>query len=172
MSSQSLISKVYLPSGNWYKLSTDSPYQGGKSYAVETPLGDLPVFVKAGAFIPKQNVIQYTGQQTDGILYLHFYKGSKNTSFTYYEDNGNTYAFEQGEFYKRSFEFDVLKNNISILPKQGSYVTRNKIVKLILHGFQKDEIQKIAADHPNAKIAGNIIVITTQLMDSLMQIKL
>ena len=172
VSSQSLIAKVYLPSGNWYKMSSDSMFHGGVSYSVESPLNELPVFVKSSAFIPKQNLIQYTGQKTDEILYLHFYKGTESSFYNYYEDDGDTYNFEQGGFYKRRFEYDALKNIIILKTKEGSYSTRNKTLKLILHGFEKTESPTIDGKNIDIKLVGNTIEVTTQLVDGLMQIKL
>jgi alpha-glucosidase len=139
---------------------------------VEAPLNELPVFVKSGAFIPKQNLIQYTGQKTDEILYLHFYMGTENSSFNYYEDDGDTYNFEKEGFYKRRFEFDALNNIIFLKAKEGSYSTRNKTLKLILHGFGKTESPKIEGKNLDIKFVGNTIEVTTQLVDGLMQIKL
>lgn len=172
VSSQSKRANVYLPSGIWYKMSSDSAYCGSMSHWVESPLNDLPVFVKAGAFIPMQNVIQYTGQKTDGVLYLHFYKGSQNASFTYYEDDGDTYNFETGNFYKRTFEYDTLKNIISLTAKEGSFNSRNLTLKLILHGFDINEKPEIDGSGSNIKVVGNTIEFSTQLVDGLMQIKL
>lgn len=172
VSSKISVAKVYLPKGNWYKLSSDSMFQGGASYLVESPLNELPVFVKSGAFIPQQNLIQYTGQKTDGILYLHFYKGTENSSFNYYEDDGDTYNFEKEGFYKRRFEFDASNNIIILKAKEGSYSTRNKTLKLILHGFGKTESPKIEGKNVEVKFVGNTIEVTTQLVDGLMQIKL
>lgn len=172
VSSKISIAKVYLPKGSWYKMSSDSMYSGEMSYLVESPLNELPVFVKSGAFIPKQNLIQYTGQKTDEILYLHFYKGTENSSFNYYEDDGDTYNFEQDSFYKRRFEFDALNNIIILKAKDGSYSTRNKTLKLILHGFGKTESPKIEGKNVDIKLVGNTIEVTTQLVDGLMQIKL
>lgn len=172
VSSKSNSTKVYLPEGNWYKISSDSMYNGSKSYLVESPLNELPVFVKAGAFVPMQNLIQYTGQKTDGTLYLHFYKGTDNSSFNYYEDDGITYDFEHGSYYKRRIEFDASKNSISLKAKEGSYTTRNKTLKLILHGFENAEKPVIKGKDVDIKTVGNTIELTTELTDEMMLIEL
>lgn len=172
VSCKSEISKVYLPTGNWYKWSSDSMYQGGSSYLVESPLTELPVFAKAGAFIPMQNIIQHTGQKTDGVLYLHFYKGTENSSFNYYEDDGVSYEFESGSFYKRIIEYDVLNNTISLKAKEGEYNTRNKTLKLILHGFTDKEIASVTGVNPDARVVGKTIELTVQLVDEMMQVNL
>jgi len=172
VNSHSRTSLIYLPSGNWFKMSSDSLYQGNMSHWVESPLNDLPVFIKAGSFIPRQNVIQYTGQATDGVLYLHFYKGPENVSFCYYEDDGDTYDFENGNFYKRTFEYNASKNTISLNAKEGRFNTRNKTLKIILHGFDRTEKPIVDGVNFEIKAVDNNIEVTTQLVDGLMQIKL
>lgn len=172
VSSKSEISKVYLPAGKWYKWSSDSLYHGGLSHLVESPLSELPVFVKAGAFVPMQNLIQHTAQNTDEVLYLHYYKATENATFCYYEDDGVTYAFESGGFYKRDIEYNASDNTIILKAKEGSYETRNKMLKLVLHGFTKEESVLVTNVNRNARITGNTIEISTRLVDGEMQIKL
>lgn len=172
VSSKSEMAKVYLPVGNWYKLSSDSLFSGGLTHLVESPLSELPVFVKAGAFIPMQNLVQYTSQKTDGVLYLHFYKGTENSVFNYYEDDGVTYEFESGAFYKRSIEYNASANTITLKAKEGKYNTRNKTLKLVLHGFTKEESTLVKNVNTDARITGNTIEISTRLVDGEMQIKL
>jgi alpha-glucosidase len=166
------IAEVYLPAGTWYKLSNDCLYHGGLSYLVKSAFNELPVFVKSGAFVPMQNVIQYTGQATDGVLSLHFFKGTDNSSFIYYEDDGITYNFEQGQFYKRKIEYNKLDNTIIIDYKEGKYKTRYNTLNLILHGFSDIEMSSIKLKNNNAVIVDDIIEISTELLDKKMLIKL
>lgn len=132
------ITEVYLPgSTKWYKQSNDKVYNGGEAYYVASPLEDIPVFVKEGAIIPMQNTVQNTKEKGDGILYLHVYKGGKPSSFVYYEDDGETYEYEKGSYYKRSILYDVSSNKLMLEKKEGSYASKFKKVKIILHGFAK-----------------------------------
>ena len=50
--STKLTEDVYLPEGEWYRLSTGEKFEGGKVINAAAPLTDLPVFVKAGAIVP------------------------------------------------------------------------------------------------------------------------
>jgi hypothetical protein len=68
--------EVYLPEGKWYRLSTDEAFGGKQSIQAAAPLTDLPVFIKAGAIIPMQNVIQSTSEKGDGILTVNGACGS------------------------------------------------------------------------------------------------
>ncbi len=132
--------EVYFPgSGKWYRLSNDKIYEGGQSAYVPSPIEDLPVFVRAGAIIPMQSIIQNTKEKTDGILYLHIWKGTEKTSFDYYEDDGETYGYEKGGFYQRNILYDARSNKIMLEKKEGSYASKFNKLKIILHGFDKSD---------------------------------
>ncbi len=133
--STQLIAKVYLPEGKWYRYSSDELYTGSKSYLVEAPIDDMPVFIKESSIIPMQSVIQHTGEQPDAVLYLHVYAGTIPNSFVYYEDDGITFNFEKGEFYKRIISYDPVKKEIQLQKVEGNYKTKFSEVQLILHGF-------------------------------------
>ena len=127
--------KVYLPEGNWYRLSTGEPFRGNTEPVVEAPLSDLPVFVKAGGIIPMQSVVQNTGQKPSPHLDLHIWAGEQPTSLVYYEDDGTSYAFEKGVFYKRAIRYDPQKQCITIGKAEGSYPSKFSSIRLVLHSF-------------------------------------
>jgi alpha-glucosidase len=126
---------VYLPEGDWYRLSSDKKFTGGQVINVPSPLTDLPVFVKAGGIIPMQNVVQSTNEQGDGLLMLHAWNGTEANEFVYYEDDGITYDYESGAFYKRTIRFDPLKKEITLSAAEGSYLSKYSTIQLHLHGF-------------------------------------
>jgi alpha-glucosidase len=101
---------VYLPEGRWYRLGSDSVYDGGRRVTVPapTPLRDdgdttglrgLPLFARAGAVIPIQAVVTYEGARAVDTLTLHVWPavGAPVTSEVY-EDAGDGYAYERGEY--------------------------------------------------------------------------
>lgn len=136
--SSRLSAEVYFPGNhNWYRLTTGEVYKGGSKVFVGAPLHDPPVFVKEGAIIPMQNVIQHTKEKGDGVLLLHVWKGNSPSSFTYYEDDGDTFEFEKGVFYKRMITYNPGKNAVEFAKKEGSYPGRFKRVELVLHGFDE-----------------------------------
>ncbi|RYY31986.1 MAG: DUF5110 domain-containing protein, partial [Sphingobacteriaceae bacterium] len=130
-----LMADIYLPQGEWYRLSTGEKYTGSEVYNVTAPLADLPVFAKAGAIIPMQSVVQSTNDKGDGILELHIWNGSEPTNFVYYEDDGVTYDNEQGVYHKRTISFNPEAKTITLSEVEGSYVSKFDKVKLMLHGF-------------------------------------
>ena len=98
--------QVYLPEGNWYRFGNDEKYHGDSIIWAASPVNNLPVFIKAGAIIPMQNVIQSTADKGDGILNLNVWYGDSPNSFTYYEDDGTTYQYEEGKYYERDILFN------------------------------------------------------------------
>jgi alpha-glucosidase len=134
--SDKLTTDVCLPKGDWYRFSTDEKLKGGKIVKVASPLTDLPVFVKAGAFIPTQSVTQSTAAKGDGILHLHIWDGKEANEFLYYEDDGATYDYERGVYYKRTIRFDPKKKQVSLSKVEGSFPSKYHQISLELHGFE------------------------------------
>jgi alpha-glucosidase len=128
--------QVYFPSGRWYRLSTDESYTGGQAALVAAPLNDLPVFARGSAIIPMQSVTQNTSEPTDGVLYLHVYQGNQDNSFSYYEDDGLTYDFEKGSYYRRLISYQPASSEIVLGAAEGRFTSKFTKVKLVLHGFE------------------------------------
>lgn len=135
VTSEQMISRVYLPEGEWYRYSSGKKLKGGTAYDVPSPLDNLPVFVKAGAIIPMQNVIESTAQKGNGILYLNIWYGKDSSNFTYYEDDGTTYNYEKGDYYKRLISFLPQNKTIDLGKVTGSYESRFQKIQFVLHGF-------------------------------------
>ncbi len=129
--------KVYLPDGVWYRMSSDKKYEGDSIYYVDAALNNLPVFIKAGAIIPMQNVVQSTADKGDGILKLNVWFGDKRSDFIYYEDDGDTYQYEKGAYYKRLIKFRPDTHQIDLEQAEGQYHTKFSRIELILHNFPK-----------------------------------
>lgn len=126
---------VYLPEGEWYRFSTDEYFEGRQVVNATAPLNDLPVFIKGGAIIPMQSPVQSTSDEGDGILYLHIWNGATANDFVYYEDDGISYNYENGEYYKRTIRFDPEDRVVSFSAVEGSYNSKYKWLKVVLHGF-------------------------------------
>ncbi|MEO8146690.1 MAG: glycoside hydrolase family 31 protein [Bacteroidia bacterium] len=139
--------KVHLPKGEWYRFNDDKKYKGDEEVIVESPVTNLPVFVKGGAVIPMQSIIQSTAEMPSDTLVLQVYYGQTSNTFVYYEDDGSSYDYENGNFYKREIKFDGEKKTITFEKAEGSYKTKFKYFKVLFHGF--DEIQSIASSDGN-----------------------
>jgi len=88
-----------LPKGVWFDYFSDERYIGGKEISKTLHLETLPVFVRAGSFIPMIEPIQSTKDYSSKHLNLHYYSDTSVGSADYqmYEDDGQTNkAIEKG----------------------------------------------------------------------------
>jgi alpha-D-xyloside xylohydrolase len=85
--------KVVLPPGVWYDYYSGTAFPGGQSITVDCPLERLPLFVR-GAVIPTL---------LGGKLVVRCYGDAG--SGEWYDDDGETYAYEQGAYYRAALSF-------------------------------------------------------------------
>ena len=127
--------KVYFPAGRWYDLGTDAVEEGGREKIVALTVSKLPVYVKAGSVVPVQSLVQSTAEKPSGTLALHIYKGDAASATTYYEDDGATFAYQNGAYYQRAIDYDGAARRITIGAVQGRFKSKFDKLELVLHGF-------------------------------------
>lgn len=142
MTDEHPINKIYLPKGAWYDLFNDTYLEGNQEIIIETPKDKLPLYVQAGKMLFMQSVVSHTLQSPSEILELHLYKGEEGSAFVYYEDDGLTYNFEQGDFYKRAITYLPEENLIRFGAKEGAYTSKFTQLKIYLHGFTRPDLEK------------------------------
>jgi alpha-glucosidase len=93
---------VYLPTGSaWINWWTGERFEGGRQINVQAPLNQLPLFVRAGAIIATQDVIQHTGQMPNSAITLNVIAGvepGKIEIAKIHEDAGDGYGYRQSEW--------------------------------------------------------------------------
>lgn len=87
---------VYLPEGTWYDYWTGEAVEGGSFFVRKAPLDVCPIYVKAGAVIPKYPVRMYVGEDKDDVLILEAYPGEG--TYVHYQDNGKDFAYREGAY--------------------------------------------------------------------------
>jgi alpha-glucosidase len=105
--------KLYLPEGSWIELFNFNIYQGKNWITVDAPINKIPVFLKAGGFIPMQEVQQYVGEKKIDQLEVILYPASSG-SYSFYEDDGISYNYKNGEYSITDFSSQVFKNYVVI----------------------------------------------------------
>ena len=122
---------VYLPRGDWFDFWTARQYQGGKSYKVDAPLGRIPMFVRAGAILPTQQVVQYTDEAPINPLTLETFPADTSVR-DYYEDDGISLAYLQGDVLEQRFSLarSGAKTRFSVSARQGPYVPAKRSLEL------------------------------------------
>lgn len=112
---------VRLPAGHaWYDLHTGMRYDGGQTITVFAPLDCIPAFVRSGSILPWGAEVQHTDELADAPLEIIIYHG-ENGCFTLYDDAGDGYGYEQGEFATIPFSWDDQLSQLHIGARTGSY---------------------------------------------------
>ena len=113
---------VYLPGnpGGWYDFWTGEHADGGRTLRAAAPLERVPLFVRAGSILPLGPVMQHSGEQPAAPLELRIYPGADAT-FTVYEDDGESYAYERGERATCELDWDDATRTLRLGARQGSF---------------------------------------------------
>ena len=91
------IEKIYLPFGKWYYYWSGQALIGQQTVMVLCQLSQIPIFVKAGAVIPHYPVRQSTSEKV-AMLQLKSFYGEGTHHSELYEDAGDGYAYENGNY--------------------------------------------------------------------------
>lgn len=131
--------KIYFPKSDWYNLYTGELEKGNTEKIVGLSLQKMPVYVKESSIVPMQSLIQTTAEQPTDTLAIHIYKGKINNTFAYYEDDGESYDYEKGDFYKRNISYNSSNRSIIFDKVEGNFKSKFKHLKLVFHGFDAQD---------------------------------
>lgn len=113
--------EVYLPEGcDWYDFWTGKRYGGGRSITADAQLDQIPLFVKAGSILPMSAQIQHSGEMWTVPWEIRVYPG-RDGSFEIYEDAGDGYGYEKGEFAWTGVAWKDREGKLEISQRTGSY---------------------------------------------------
>jgi alpha-glucosidase len=129
---------VYLPPGTFYDFYTGAAYQGPVTVNMPAPLGRIPLFVRAGAVLPMQDVIAHVGAPSNGKKYLDVFPdapGSKS-SWDLYEDDGSTMAYATGAFATTTVSTAVTAAGLEldVASPAGAFATPSTALIARVHG--------------------------------------
>src|SRR6185312_1327181 len=158
--------KVYFPEGTWYDLYKGDIKTGKQEKIIPLSISKLPVYVKGGSIIPMQALIQSTAEQPTDTLFIHIYNGRIKNEFIYYEDDGKSFAYQKGDFYKRVIVFDPEKQTITFNAAEGTYKSHFKHIELILHGFNQVTAMQSGSNQLKIQNAKFVITSTTTNTDA------
>lgn len=147
--------RMYIPRGEWYNYWTNEFSTGGREVWIDTKFDEIPVFVKAGAIIPKYPVQQYVGElEFDELTLDLYFKNGKEKSVVY-EDAQDGYDYKKGRYSFLSFRtIGKEKELIVQLHKEGKYDTPYSKYRINLIGLPF-KVTEIEID--NERIAFDII---------------
>jgi alpha-glucosidase len=155
--------QVHLPPGVWYdywtgaRLDRRAPV-GSHDLEIRDPTStaaaalaplmvhpgraDLPVYVRAGAIVPMQPLVQSTSEQPDGPLTLRVFPPEPGGSCggDLYQDDGASYDFRKGAYLRLHVTCSVAEDGavtVQLPQREGSFAPWWKAVRVELVGAAK-----------------------------------
>lgn len=112
---------VYLPAGaEWIDFWTGATCSGGRTITADAPIEKVPLFVRAGSIVPFGPKLQYADEKPADPIELRVYPGA-NGSFTLYEDEGNGYGYEKGQYATIPFTWSDRDKTLDIGARHGTF---------------------------------------------------
>jgi len=121
---------LYLPPGEWINYQTGAQLVGG--YELRVPADavqwqDIPIFIRSGSILATQPEVDSVDLSLKSSLLLDVFPSMvRKAQFAVYDDDGQTYAYRQGEYFRQQIAADEIgeKIQVTIGPAEGSYKTR------------------------------------------------
>ncbi|MFD2044899.1 glycoside hydrolase family 31 protein [Ornithinibacillus salinisoli] len=106
---------VYLPKGVWVEFSTGIVYEGEKTHLIHAELDELPIFVRKGTAIMQGEWNSNKDKRSNKVT-MNVYAGvsGEKYRFTYYDDDGETFAYEDGQYLALDVEVTSTKQTVEI----------------------------------------------------------
>jgi alpha-D-xyloside xylohydrolase len=112
---------VYLPAGaSWTDFWTGEAQEGGRTISTPSPIGTMPLFVRAGSIVPYGPAVQYASEKPADPIELRVYRGADG-HFTLYEDEGDNCNYEKGAHATIAFQWDERKQKLTIGKRHGRF---------------------------------------------------
>ncbi len=153
---------IMLPDGVWFNFFGDAKqtrplyYEGNKQVSVPAPAHEIPVLVKAGAFVPMVLSMQNTQHYSSQLLRVQHYShvSSLNSQYKMYDDDGNDPNSLKNKAYQ-TLTFDSqrdierLKLTVAVQGHYKSAPTKRRILYTV-HGLERaPQSVKISGDLHN-----------------------
>ena len=98
--------KVILPKGRWYDFYTGEFVGDGQIITVTPGLDKIPVYVKDGAIIPMMPARLHAPKAGEKVDLEIRYYGEKPGRYLLYDDDGETFNYEQGDYSWREIKVE------------------------------------------------------------------
>jgi len=132
--------EISFPPGEWYDFWTNAKLSSKEKISVHPRLDEMPLYVRAGAIVPMQPLVQSTDEKPNGPLELRVYlPNSASTSDcrgTLYQDDGHTFAYQKGEILRVNYSCQVSGGSVTVTSsvEKNSYQPWWKSAQVTLFG--------------------------------------
>jgi alpha-glucosidase len=135
---------VQLPQGSlWYDYWTGKQLQPG-NVDINPTWETLPVFVRGGAIIARQPLVQNTTEKPQGPLELRVYP-DRSCQGSLYMDDGVSFNYLKGDYLRVDYSCEVYEDalKVKISPQKGGYKPWFDHVQAVIYGvrLQPDKIE-------------------------------
>jgi alpha-glucosidase (family GH31 glycosyl hydrolase) len=117
--------KVWLPKGDWIEWPTGKHLAGGAEVERSFSIDQIPVYLKAGAIVPTQPAMSYTGQKPVDPLIVNVWplEPGASSSYKVYEDSGVGVEYQKGVFTETPIRAKQTGDELSVEigPVEGSF---------------------------------------------------
>src|SRR5215211_7233044 len=128
---------VYLPRGCWFHYWTGERFDGPAHVLVHAPLGEPPLYVRANTAVPMGPEMAHTGEKATNPLTLLLYPTEGADESTLYEDAGDGFGYEEGEYARRAVFCEGSAESVTVRlgEREGTFVPGREELRLELRGF-------------------------------------
>jgi len=142
--------RVYLPDGVWVDYWSGKRIKGPLSFTYSCPDHAAgPLFVREGAIIPMWPVMDFVGQKATEVMQLHVYP-SVSRSFTLYEDDGESFDYEQQRYALTSIHCRTEEDRtiLEIGKRSGTYAAmpERRSYELYIYAYRKPARIRISGE--------------------------
>ncbi len=127
---------VYLPKGIWFHFWTGEKQVGPTHVLAHAPLGKPAIYSRANTALPLWPEMNYVGEKPADPLTLLLHPAEGSGESLLYEDAGNGFGYERGEYARRRVTCEVTRSELFIRlgEREGSFVPKRRSVRLELRG--------------------------------------
>jgi alpha-glucosidase (family GH31 glycosyl hydrolase) len=97
--------RFYLPPGTWFDYASGKTVAGGRDMGVPVDAAtwqDIPIYVREGSILATQPAEKGNELSPNTPLLLDvFPSAARAAKFVVYDDDGHTYAYEKGEYFRQ-----------------------------------------------------------------------
>jgi alpha-glucosidase len=116
---------------------TGERFDGPAHVLAHAPLGEPPLYVTANTAVPMGPDMAHTAERAVDPLTLLLYPAEGAGDSVLYEDAGDGFGYENGEYARRAVSCEELAGSITVRlgEREGSFVPRREAVHLELRAF-------------------------------------
>jgi len=136
---------IYFPAGRWLEFHSSALVEGPAKQEIGVTLQALPVYLREGSIVPRSQLMSYSDEEPIDPLYLELFPAGEATTFTLYEDDGDSLDYQEGHYSEITYTAQLLDSGaiLEASPRKGAFVPPPR------HLF----VRARRADHPPSTVS-------------------